>query len=205
MKTAVTAIIASIILFGGIGGFVAYSTLHEESSPYISEVAGAKTTTPTPGGTISLTPEQQAESSSTLKVNQGQQTASNDILDPSQFKAYESYKSSDRMLRQDIKIGTGADIITGKKVAVSYKGWLTDGTVFDESKLNENNELQPFVFTPGTGQVIAGWEQGIIGMKVGGIRRLVIPPVAGYGEQGQGPIPPNSVLIFDIQLLEVEQ
>lgn len=126
------------------------------------------------------------------------------ILDPSQFTQYESYKTSAEMLLIDIKKGTGADVVSGKKVAVLYKGWLTDGTVFDQSKMNENNELQPFIFAPGAGQVISGWEQGIIGMKVGGTRRLVLPPQAGYGSQGQGAIPPDSVLIFDIQLLEVE-
>ena len=203
MKTAVTAIIVSVILFGGVGGYVAYKVLREENGEQ-PEVAGAHTSTATPGGTIDLTPEQKAESSSTLKVNQNQQSASNTILDPSEFNTYNSYQTSDRMLQQDIKVGAGASVVTGKKVAVLYKGWLTDGTVFDQTKTNEQNEPQPFVFTPGTGQVIAGWEQGIIGMKVGGIRRLVLPPAAGYGNQTQGSIPPNSVLIFDIQLLEVE-
>lgn len=127
------------------------------------------------------------------------------ILDPSQFSTYDSYKTSNEMMLIDIKKGTGSEVVQGKKVAVYYTGWLTDGTVFDQSRMNENNQLQPFVFSPGSGQVIPGWEQGILGMKVGGTRRLVLPPQAGYGSQGQGAIPPDSVLIFDIQLLEVEQ
>jgi peptidylprolyl isomerase len=77
--------------------------------------------------------------------------------------------------------------------------------MFDQTQTNEKGEPQPFIFTPGARQVIGGWEEGILGMKVGGTRRLVLPPVAAYGESGQGSIPPNSVLIFDIQLLEVEQ
>jgi FKBP-type peptidyl-prolyl cis-trans isomerase len=127
------------------------------------------------------------------------------ILDPSQFSTYDSYKTSNEMMLIDIKKGTGSEVVQGKKVAVYYTGWLTDGTVFDQSRMNENNQLQPFVFSPGSGQVIPGWEQGILGMKVGGTRRLVLPPQAGYGAQGQGTIPPDSVLVFDIQLLEVEQ
>jgi FKBP-type peptidyl-prolyl cis-trans isomerase len=83
-----------------------------------------------------------------LKVNQNQQSASNTILDPSEFTTYNSYQTSDRMLQQDIKVGAGASVVTGKKVAVLYKGWLTDGTVFDQTKTNEQNEPQPFVFTP---------------------------------------------------------
>ena len=159
--------------------------------------------TMTLGVTNNSAPTQQS-----MPLNSGQQQTqanNNQLLEPSQFKTYDSYKTSDQMLIIDSVTGNGTSVVTGKKVAVLYKGWLTDGTVFDQSKPNENNELQPFVFTPGMGSVIAGWDQGILGMKVGGTRRLVIPPSAGYGEQGQGTIPPNAVLIFDIQLLEVEQ
>jgi FKBP-type peptidyl-prolyl cis-trans isomerase len=159
--------------------------------------------TMTLGVTNDSAPTQQS-----MPLNSGQQQTqanNNQLLEPSQFKTYDSYKTSDQMLIIDSVTGNGTSVVSGKKVAVLYKGWLTDGTVFDQSRPNENNELQPFVFTPGTGSVIAGWDQGILGMKVGGTRRLVIPPSAGYGEQGQGTIPPNAVLIFDIQLLEVEQ
>jgi peptidylprolyl isomerase/FKBP-type peptidyl-prolyl cis-trans isomerase FkpA len=86
-------------------------------------------------------------------------------------------------------------------VTVNYTGSLENGTVFDSS-LNPGRE--PFRFTLGVGQVIAGWDQGVLGMKTGEKRKLTIPPELGYGNQDMGVIPPNSTLIFEIDLLEVE-
>lgn len=102
--------------------------------------------------------------------------------------------------KTDLVVGTGAEAATGKKVTVHYTGTLTDGTKFDSS-LDRN---EPFSFTIGEGRVIQGWEQGLPGMKVGGKRKLVIPPSLGYGDQAAGSIPPSSVLIFEIELLNVE-
>lgn len=101
---------------------------------------------------------------------------------------------------KDIVVGTGAEAVDGKKVSVHYTGTLTNGTKFDSS-LDRN---EPFEFTLGAGDVIAGWDQGVKGMKVGGKRNLVIPASLGYGERSVGTIPPNSTLIFDIELLAVE-
>ncbi|MFL5346417.1 MAG: FKBP-type peptidyl-prolyl cis-trans isomerase [Hyalangium sp.] len=102
---------------------------------------------------------------------------------------------------QDVQVGTGDTSTLGRKVTVNYTGWLPDGTKFDSSK---NAGRTPFSFTPGQGSVIDGWEEGIPGMKVGGVRRLVIPSSLGYGAQGAGAsIPPNSVLIFDVELLSI--
>lgn len=101
---------------------------------------------------------------------------------------------------KDEKVGDGAAAATGKKVTVHYTGTLTDGTKFDSSV--DRNE--PFTFTLGEGRVIQGWEQGIQGMKVGGKRKLTIPPSLGYGSQANGPIPANSTLIFEVELLKVE-
>ncbi len=89
----------------------------------------------------------------------------------------------------------------GDKIAVHYTGTLTNGTKFDSSV----DRGQPFTFTLGAGQVIKGWDQGLLGMKVGEIRKLIIPPSFGYGAQVQGPIPPNSTLIFEVELLEIGQ
>ena len=101
----------------------------------------------------------------------------------------------------DIKVGTGATAVQGKPVKVHYTGWLTTGKKFDSSV----DKGQPFVFTLGAGQVIQGWDEGVAGMKVGGKRQLRIPPELGYGDKnvGNGLIPPNSTLIFDVELLDV--
>ncbi|HXI83115.1 MAG TPA: FKBP-type peptidyl-prolyl cis-trans isomerase [Verrucomicrobiae bacterium] len=101
---------------------------------------------------------------------------------------------------EDTKVGTGAEAAAGKQVTVHYTGWLTDGTKFDSSK----DHGQPFSFQLGAGQVIKGWDQGVAGMKVGGIRKLTIPSSLGYGERGAGGvIPPNATLVFEVELLGV--
>lgn len=90
--------------------------------------------------------------------------------------------------------------MAGKTVSVNYTGTLTDGTKFDSSY----DRNQPFDFQLGAGQVIKGWDQGVAGMKVGGKRKLVIPPGLGYGAQANGKIPANSTLIFEVELLSVK-
>jgi len=124
---------------------------------------------------------------------------------PNKFTDYEQFAASTSTQYQDEVIGTGSEASTGDTVAMVYKGWLTDGTLFDQSKTNELNQIETFNFKLGAGQVIAGWEQGISGMKEGGKRRLVIPATFGYGETEQGPIPPNSMLIFDVELIQVQK
>lgn len=126
------------------------------------------------------------------------------MLNPSTFKQYEKHKDAQAALYSELLAGEGDELTAGKKAAVYYKGWLTDGSLFDMSRPNEDDELEPFVFEMGAGQVIPGWEQALEGMKVGGVRFLIVPPAVGYGAQGQDPIPPDSVLIFQVQLLAVE-
>lgn len=102
---------------------------------------------------------------------------------------------------EDLQVGTGAEVKSGDTVTVHYTGILQDGTKFDSS-LDRN---QPFTTQIGVGQVIKGWDQGIVGMKVGGKRRLTIPPSLGYGSTGSADkIPPNATLIFEIELLDVK-
>lgn len=102
---------------------------------------------------------------------------------------------------QDSVVGTGAEAKPGSTVTVNYTGMLPDGKVFDSTSAHG----QPFSFKLGAGQVIKGWDQGIAGMKVGGKRRLIIPPGMAYGSQGAGGvIPPNATLIFDVELLQVQ-
>lgn len=101
----------------------------------------------------------------------------------------------------DTKVGEGAVAVPGMTVSVSYVGRLENGQVFDASA---NHGGQPFTFVLGAGQVIAGWEQGIAGMKVGGTRTLVIPAELGYGPRAVGAIPANSTLIFDVELVDAK-
>jgi FKBP-type peptidyl-prolyl cis-trans isomerase FkpA len=101
---------------------------------------------------------------------------------------------------EDIQVGTGAEAKSGLPVSVHYTGTLTDGKKFDSSR----DRGQSFDFQLGAGMVIQGWDQGVAGMKVGGRRKLTIPPELAYGPGGYPPvIPPNSTLIFDIELVEV--
>jgi FKBP-type peptidyl-prolyl cis-trans isomerase len=100
----------------------------------------------------------------------------------------------------DDQVGTGAEAQTGKTAVVHYTGWLLDGTKFDSSR----DRGQPFSFPLGRGQVIKGWDEGVVGMKVGGKRTLVIPPDLGYGAHGAGGvIPPNATLKFEVELVDV--
>jgi FKBP-type peptidyl-prolyl cis-trans isomerase FkpA len=111
-------------------------------------------------------------------------------------------KTADGLQYWDIKVGTGPTAAKGQTAKVHYTGWLTNGKKFDSSL----DRGEPFTVEPlGTAPVIQGWNEGIIGMKVGGKRQLRIPPELGYGSRGTpgGPIPPNATLIFDVELLGV--
>ena len=119
----------------------------------------------------------------------------------------EPAQSITELQKTDLSIGTGPSIAQGQRAVVHYTGWLFDpaapdqrGKQFDSSR----DRGQPFRFTIGEGRVIQGWEQGVAGMQAGGERRLIIPPTLGYGARGGGPIPPNSTLLFDIELLAIE-
>jgi FKBP-type peptidyl-prolyl cis-trans isomerase len=101
---------------------------------------------------------------------------------------------------EDVIEGTGTEARSGMRVTVHYVGTLDDGTVFDSSRRSD----QPFSFTLGSRQVIAGWDQGVEGMKVGGVRRLVVPPSLGYGSAPRAGIPANSTLYFEIELLAAQ-
>lgn len=101
---------------------------------------------------------------------------------------------------EDVKVGQGPEATAGKLVTVHYTGTLTNGSKFDSSR----DRGQGFTFPLGAGRVIEGWDKGVAGMKVGGVRKLTIPPEMGYGPLGYPPvIPPNSTLLFEVELLEV--
>lgn len=104
------------------------------------------------------------------------------------------------LMIEDLTVGAGDLASAGQRVTVHYTGWLTDGTKFDSSK--DRND--PFAFPLGKRQVIAGWDEGVQGMRVGGVRKLTIPPALGYGARGAaGVIPPNATLVFEVELLGV--
>jgi FKBP-type peptidyl-prolyl cis-trans isomerase FkpA len=107
----------------------------------------------------------------------------------------------------DVIVGTGTQASTGRQLTVNYTGWVYSTTAPDHHGTQFDSSLSPgkspFAFTLGVGQVIAGWDQGMNGMRVGGRRTLIIPPSLGYGNQAVGSIPPNSTLIFDVELLDV--
>jgi FKBP-type peptidyl-prolyl cis-trans isomerase len=113
---------------------------------------------------------------------------------------------------EELQPGTGVPIAAGQKAAVAYTGWLYEsaapdhkGKEFDSSRHGSEPSGEPFRFTLGAGQVIKGWDQGVLGMKVGGRRRLIIPADLGYGDVGAGDaIPPGATLIFDVDLVGIE-
>ena len=106
---------------------------------------------------------------------------------------------STELIIEDLVVGEGGEAVKGSTVGVHYTGWLTSGRKFDSSL----DRGQPFSFRIGARQVIAGWEQGVAGMAVGGKRKLTIPASLGYGRRGAGPIPGGATLVFEIELLSV--
>jgi FKBP-type peptidyl-prolyl cis-trans isomerase FkpA len=105
---------------------------------------------------------------------------------------------------EDVTEGTGDSAAPGKNVTVHYTGWLTDGVITGKKFDSSKDRGDPFVFPLGQGQVIKGWDEGVAGMKVGGKRKLTIPPALGYGSRGAGGvIPPNATLLFEVELLAV--
>jgi FKBP-type peptidyl-prolyl cis-trans isomerase len=108
-------------------------------------------------------------------------------------------KKTDGVFYKDLVVGTGAEAIVGRALSVTYSGWLTSGTKFDSNVGSAN-----FVFTLGLGSVISGWDLGLVGMKVGGRRQLVIGSAKAYGAAGRSSIPPNATLVFDVELKAVQ-
>lgn len=155
-------------------------------------VAGCDTPTPKP--------EEAAKPAEAEKPTENTASPEADQRDAKATKDPDMLPVDPRLKIEDVKVGTGQTAKPGRLAYVKYKGTLVNGTVFDS---NTAADKDPFAFQVGAGQVIRGWDQGVQGMKVGGIRKLEIPPDLAYGKEGQGPIPANATLRFEIELLEV--
>jgi len=107
----------------------------------------------------------------------------------------------------DLAVGTGIEAVAGDSVTMAYTGWLYDETKTESkgTQFDQATAAKPFTFQLGKGAVISGWDQGVVGMRVGGKRRLVIPPALGYGATAYGSIPANSTLVFDVEMLAIKR
>ena len=142
-------------------------------------------------------PELDSEYDENLKKTED---AAKIVLPKSSAREITTITNNNRMI-EDIKVGEGVEAKAGDTVSVHYTGWLTDGTKFDSSV----DRGEPFEFNLGAGEVIKGWDQGVAGMKVGGKRKLTIPPDLGYGDRGAGGlIPPGATLVFEVELLTIK-
>lgn len=162
-----------------------------------ADTGGLKVTTDGSGQTgLGGSATAQANGSS----NSSNSSSSSDSSGGLDFKSYEKYKDQTSALFGDIAPGDGAEAVANKRLTIQYRGYLIDGSLFDQSYGKSNG----FTFVLGAHSVVVGMEQGLVGMKVGGKRRIVIPPSVGYGDKGQGPVPPGAIMIFDVELLKVE-
>lgn len=214
----VGAIVAVVAVVAG-GGFIAvryYSPKKPALSSQTTQITPTDSAAQTPSSLKVITNDNMNSATQAAGTQQsfngapansnanGGGAIPNNPFDPTTFAQYEKYKDSKGALFGDVVVGTGAALEANQKAVVFYKGWLTNGTVFDESRPGSDGKLTPFTFTLGAHQVIPGLEEGVTGMKVGGVRLVIIPSALGYGAKGQGPIPPNSILIFQVQLENVQ-
>ncbi len=167
-----------------VATLVTISGCREGNSGDGGSAAAPSSVTPTPGtspiasGTVSGVP-------TTVKSGSG---------------AVPEISTASGLKYQELKVGTGEEAAVGKVVSVHYTGWLTDGTKIDSS-LDGGTPLE---FPLGAAGIIRGWNEGLAGMRVGGRRKLTIPPSLGYGDVGRPPVPPNATLIFDVELVGVK-
>jgi len=184
MKKQGMFIVVLIIILIVVGLVIFISKGSSSSSPAAPTDASATQNTITPTSTPTQTTTPPASQSDAVQTSQTTTTA-------------------DGLKITTVAQGTGVGAAVGDLVSVNYTGKLTDGTVFDSNVDPKFGHVQPFQFPLGAGQVIKGWDEGVLGMKVGGKRTLTIPASLGYGPQGQGPIPPNATLIFDVEVTAI--
>lgn len=224
--TLIIIVIIAILLLMVASFFVWRTFIHKETVVQQNTVSGNNTVQPlnptntesislnsnkTPSDPNAISVKEPSNISASLGSGQKQSNSSSsssnssqNIPGPETFGAFEQYKDSQSVMYQDLQAGTGAEVTADSQVAVLYKGYLTSGALFDQSRAGNDGKLQPFIFSPAAGQVIAGFAQGVMGTKVGSVRRVIIPPTLGYGAEAQNGIPANSVLVFDIQVISVQ-
>jgi peptidylprolyl isomerase len=178
-------IVASLLTFA----FVAVA-LGEATTDSTKKVTTVKTVEPTKGTKADVIKKDTTKAiTATGKAKAGKMAKQDTVTTASGLKYI------------DIKVGNGATPKAGQTVEVHYTGWLTDGKKFDSSK----DRNTPFSFPLGQGRVIKGWDEGLSTMKVGGVRKLIIPPALGYGAAGAGAaIPPNATLVFEVEFLGIK-
>jgi len=216
MKSMVAVVVLVVlVLTGGVGYGLKHSSKNNSAVTAlavsdINEVGGlgvasaAKTNEPQATGLLGAGNSNAAEATLQSNVGQSGSSSPSQSYGPETFGVYDKQKDDQTGSYIDFEVGTGNIATSDKDVAMLYKGYLTNGQMFDQSRSDGNGKLQTFDFNLTNGAVIEGWKQTIVGMKVGGIRRLIIPPAVGYGASGNGPIPPNAVLVFDVQLVAVK-
>ncbi len=233
MRRRVVIVSSLVVLAGvgaGLGGVWYLKAQAAETDPVATNSSGGSIALSQADGTvpstpIDTTPTSDRQSSNTannphsstdnsFKMSQDSQKSSNNSTnssnatnDPSlaELAGYETnYKTKDSAYFGDLRTGNGLVAENGKTLVVNYRGWLTNGQLFDQSYTTSSKQGQPFTFILGKQQVILGWEQGLLGMKVGGKRRIIVPPAVGYGAKDAGPIPANSLLVFDVELIAVQ-
>jgi len=205
-KRALLLTISSILFFlTAVSGFLFFLRRHTGNTNAIKQ-QNAIVTSPASTSLGVISANQQTvkvvtDSSSQIDNQQSASATQQNPIDPTTFSQYEKYSGSSSAMFGDIIIGTGASVAAGSKVAIYYSGWLTNGTLFDQNKKDTNGDQQPFLFTEGAHEVILGMEEGVAGMKVGGKRLIIAPPAVGYGSKGQGLIPANATLVFEVTLV----
>lgn len=214
MRNRLQLIVAGVFLVITLGGIAGYNYRQNQQKKRtdlqrqpLAYAEPSPTQANAPASTLGLSTDSSGSASLQSNISDQSDGSSAPVIPgPESFGQYEKYKTSEQAMYSELEVGTGKTAEAGSKAIVYYKGWLTNGTLFDQSRLDKpGGQLQALSFTIGAHEVITGWEQGVIGMKVGGTRRLIVPPVVGYGEAGKAPIiPPNAVMIFDIQLLDVQ-
>ena len=192
-KYIAVAVIGVIIVAGGLFLWLSPAS----GTPSVADTAGANAQLPGTPTNQTGSPVSQQSPSAGAPTTQASQSAA--VTSPNEAAKASTMTFPDGLKIQDEVVGTGATAQSGQQVTVNYIGWLADGTKFDASADHGGT----FTFNLGAQQVIKGWDQGVVGMKVGGKRKLTIPPELGYGANGMGPIPPNSTLTFEVELVKV--